>query len=93
MNFRLVIFVTGQYLKISRKTWRQIWRMAERESGSPELLESPRTSLEVLQTSHSPVSVELNSNQEVFFSEISQTCLEVPRKLAAFFGSLTPSPD
>ena len=31
--------------------WRQIWRVAERESDSPELLESPRTSPEVPQTS------------------------------------------
>ena len=31
--------------------WRQIWRVAGRESGSPELLGSPRTSPEVPQTS------------------------------------------
>ena len=31
--------------------WRQIWRVAGRESGSPELLGSPRTSPEASQTS------------------------------------------
>ena len=31
--------------------WRQIWRVAWRESGSPELLGSPRTSPEVPRTS------------------------------------------
>ena len=31
--------------------WRQIWRVAGRELGSPELLESPRTSPEVPRTS------------------------------------------
>ena len=31
--------------------WKQIWRVAWRESCSPELLESPRTSPEVPQTS------------------------------------------
>ena len=34
-----------------RNYWRQIWRVAGRESGSPELLGSPRTSPEVPRTS------------------------------------------
>ena len=53
--------------------WRQIWRVTGRESGSPELLESPRTSPEVSRTSPevfgdfhgSPLTVELDSNPEV----------------------------
>ena len=53
--------------------WRQIWRVAGRESGSPELLGSPRTSPEVPRTSPevfrrlpgSSFTVELNSNPEV----------------------------
>ena len=51
------------------KFWRQIWRVTGRESGSPELLESPRTSPEVSRTSlevfgdfpGSSLTVELNS--------------------------------
>ena len=35
----------------SCETWRQIWRVTGRESGSPELLGSPRTSPEVPRTS------------------------------------------
>ena len=53
--------------------WRQIWRVAGRESGSPELLESPWTSPEVPRTSPevfgdfpgSSLTVELNSNPGV----------------------------
>ena len=33
-------------LLVILQTWRQIWRVAGRESGSPELLGSPRTSLD-----------------------------------------------
>ena len=54
-------------------TWRQIWRVASRDSGSPELLGSSRTSPEVPQTSPEnfgdfpggSLTVELNSNPEV----------------------------
>ena len=69
--------------------WRQIWRVTGRESGSPELLGSPRTSPEVPRTSpevfgdfhRSSLTVELNSNQEVprNFPEVSRTSPEVPR--------------
>ena len=53
--------------------WRQIWRVTGRESGSPELLGSSRTSPEVPRTSPevlgdfpgSSLTVELNSNPEV----------------------------
>ena len=45
--------------------WRQIWRVAGRESGNPELLGSPRTSPEVPQTS----------------PEVPQTSPEVFRRL------------
>ena len=54
-------------------TWRQIWRVTGRESSSPKLLESPRTSPEVPRTSPeafgdfpgSSLTAELNSNPEV----------------------------
>ena len=54
-------------------SWTQIWRVTGRESGSPELLESPRTSPEVRRTSPevfgdfpgSSLTVELSSNPEV----------------------------
>ena len=36
---------------LESSNWRQIWRVAGRESGSPELLGSPRTSPEVPRTS------------------------------------------
>ena len=58
------VFIFGDSIAILRDTgslrpsakvglkasWRQIWRVAGRESGSPELLGSPRTSPEVPRT-------------------------------------------
>ena len=41
----------GEIRKKCEKSWREIWRVAGRESGSPELLESPRTSPGVPRTS------------------------------------------
>ena len=38
-------------LESLRENWKQIWRVAGRESGTPELLGSPRTSPEVPRTS------------------------------------------
>ena len=70
--------------------WRQIWRVAGRESGSPELLGSPRTSPEVPRTSPkvfgdfpgSPLTVELNSNPEVprKFPKLPRKFPKLPRK-------------
>ena len=48
-------------IDIRSKSWRQIRRVAGRESGSPELLESPRTSPEVPQTSLDPRSFSATS--------------------------------
>ena len=59
----------------------QIWRVAGRESGSPELLQSPRTSPQVPRTSPfagdfpgSSLTVELNSNSD---SEVQCPCRTV----------------
>ena len=70
--------------------WRQIWRVTGRESGSPELLESPRTSPEVPRTSPevlgdfpgSSLTVELNSNPEVprKFPRLPRKFPGLPRK-------------
>ena len=70
--------------------WRQIWRVTGRESGSPELLESPRTSPEVPRTSPevfgdfpgSSLTVELNSNPEVprKFPRLPRKFPALPRK-------------
>ena len=67
-----------------------IWRVAGRESGSPELLESPRTSPEVPRTSPevfgdfpgSSLTVELNSNPEVprKFPRLPRKFPGLPRK-------------
>ena len=59
--------------------WRQIWRAAGRESGSPELLESPRKFPELPRKVSgdfpgTSLTVDLNSNLEV---PQSQTCPEV----------------
>ena len=85
------------------KTWRQIWRVVGGESGSPELLGSPRTSPEVPQTSPevfgdfpgSSVTVELNSNPEVprKFPKLPRKFPKLPRGQPLSLGSLTPSPD
>ena len=75
-------------------SWRQIWRVAGRESGSPELLGSPQTSLEVPRTSPevfgdfpgSSLTVELNSNPEVprKFPKLPQKFPKLPRKFRDF---------
>ena len=67
-----------------------MWRVAGRESGSPELLESPRTSPEVSRTSPevfgdfpgSSLTVELNSNPEVprKFPRLPRKFPGLPRK-------------
>ena len=65
--------------------WRQIWRVAGRESGSPELLESPRTSPEVPRTSpevfrrlpRSSLTVESDSNSN---PEVPRKFPNLPRK-------------
>ena len=79
-----------------KKYWRQIWRAACRESGSPELLGSPRTSPEVPRTSPevfgdfpgSPLTVELNSNPEVprKFPKLPRKFPKLPRKFRDFPG-------
>ena len=76
--------------------WRQIWRVAGRESGFPELLGSPRTSPEVPRTSPevfgdfpgSSLTVELNSNPEVprKFPKLSRKFPKLPRKFRDFPG-------
>ena len=68
----------------------KIWRVTGRESGSPELLESPRTSPEVSRTSPevfgdfpgSSLTVELNSNPEVprKFPRLPRKFPGLPRK-------------
>ena len=73
-----------------KDSWRQTWRVAGRESGSPELLESPRTSPEVPRTSPevfgdfpgSSLTVELNSNPEVprKFPRLPRKFPGLPRK-------------
>ena len=83
--------------------WRQIWRVTGRESGLSELLESPRTSLEVSRTSPevfgdfpgSSLTVELNSIPEVprKFPRLPRKFPGLPRRSAVFLGSLTPSSD
>ena len=80
--------------------WRQIWRVTGRESGSPELLESPRTSPEVFgDFPWSSLTVELNSNPEVprkfprlprKFPGLPRKFPELPRRSAVSLGSLTP---
>ena len=77
-------------------SWRQIWRVAGRESGSPELLGSPRTSPEVPRTSRkffgdfpgSSLTVELNSNPEVprKFPKLPRKFPKLPRKFPDFPG-------
>ena len=76
--------------------WRQIWRVAGRESGSPKLLGSPRTSPEVPRTSPEvfgdlpgrSLTVELNSNPEVprKFPKLPQKFSKLPRKFWDFPG-------
>ena len=68
------------------RTWRQIWRVAGRESGYPELLGSPRTSPEVPQTSPEvfrrlprKFSHCGTLQQSRGSPEVSQTSPEVPR--------------
>ena len=83
--------------------WRQIWRVAGRESGSPELLGSPWTSPEVPRTSPevfgdfpgSSLTVELNSNPEVprKFPKPPRKFRDFPGGQPLSLGSLTPSPD
>ena len=83
--------------KITRLTFRrQIWRVAGRESGSPELLGSPRTSPEVPRTSPevfgdfpgSSLTVELNSKPEVprKFPKLPRKFPKLPRKFRDFPG-------
>ena len=76
--------------------WRQIWRVAGRESGSPELLGSPRTSPEVPRTSPevfgdfpgSSLAVELHSNPEVprKFPKLPRKFPKLPGKFQDFPG-------
>ena len=86
---------------------RQIWRVAGRESGSPELLGSPPTSPEVPPKFFgdfpgSSLTVELSSNPGVprKFPGLPRKSPKLPRKFPDFpggqplsLGSLTPSPD
>ena len=80
-------------------TWRQIWRVAGRESGSPELLGSPGLPRKFPELPRkffgdfpeSSLTVELNSNPEVLrkFPKLPQTSPEVPglpRRSAPFSG-------
>ena len=77
-------------------TWRQSWRVAGRESGSPELLGSPRTSPEVPRTSPevfgdfpgSSLTVELTGNPEVprKFPKLPRKFPKLPRKFRDFPG-------
>ena len=70
--------------------WRNIWRVAGKESGCPELLGRPRTSPEVPRTSPevfgdfpgSSLTVELNSNPEVprKFPKLPRKFPKLPRK-------------
>ena len=48
---RTSLFLMAFLTFYQKKNWRQIWRVAGRESGSPELLGSPQTSPEVPRTS------------------------------------------
>ena len=89
----------GTFRKKFRKNsgnWRQIWRVAGRESGSPELLGSPRASPQVPRTSPelfgdfpgSSLTVELNCNPEVprKFPKLSRKFPGLPRKFRDFPG-------
>ena len=101
-KFLLVKFGSTAWLHLA---WRQIWRVTGRESGSPELLESPRTSPEVSRTSPevfgdfpgSSLTVELNSNPEVprKFPRLPRKFPRLPRKFPGLpwrsAVSLTPS--
>ena len=89
------------------KIWRQIWRVAGRESDSPELLGSPRTSPEVPQTSPEVFRrlprkfSHCGAYQQSRGSpEVSQTSPDFPGRFPDFpggqplsLGSLTPSLD
>ena len=85
-------------------TCRQIWRVAGRESGSPELLGSPRTSPEVPRTSPEVFSAtspevlspwNLNNNPELprKFPKLPRKFPDFPGGQPLSLGSLTPSPD
>ena len=86
------MFRSGDPVQCMPVTWRQIWRVAGRESGSPELLGSPPTSPEVSRTPPevfgdfpgSSLTVELNSNSRGS-PEVSRTSLEVFRRLPRKF--------
>ena len=77
--------------------WRQIWRVAGGESGSPELLGSPRTSPEVPRTSPEvfgdfpgiSVTVELNS----FLQRFPGSFPNFPGSSPNFPGSSGTSPE
>ena len=68
--FTHLLFIHKFFFR-NKKARRQVWRVAGRESGSPELLESPRTSPEVPRTSlrsfgdfpGNSLTVELNTIQ------------------------------
>ena len=82
--------------KVLVLNWRQIWRVAGRESGSPELLGSPRTSPEVFGDFLGiSLTVELNSNPEVTrkFPKLPRKFRDFPGGQPLSLGSLTPSPD
>ena len=77
-------------------TWRQIWRVAGRESSSPELLGSPRTSPKFPGLPRkffgdfpgSSLTVELSSNPEVprKFPTLPRKFPKLPRKFPDFPG-------
>ena len=77
--------------------WRQKnWRVAERESGSPELLESPRTSPEVPQLPRKffgdfPELLSLWNSTAI--QGFPRSFPDFPRDQPLSLGSLTPCPD
>ena len=90
-----------QSRRFSATNWRQIWRVAGRESGTPELLGSPQNSPEVPRTSPevfgdfpgSSLTVELNSNPEVprKFPRLPRKFPGLPRKFPGLPRRSAPS--
>ena len=82
--------------------WRQIWRVAERESGSPELLEGPvpgsflATSPEVLSLWNLTAIQRFTASFPIFpgsSPDFSGSSPDFPGGQPLSLGSLTPSPD
>ena len=89
------VFLVRRSVIAKEVFWRQIWRVTGRESGSPELLGSPRTSPEVPRTSPevfgdfpgSSLTVELNCNPE-----LPRKFPKLPRKLPGLPRKFRDSP-